>query len=286
MNADDDGDDDDKLLRALAGEARRERQSDDDRLDERWDRLAAGELSAAEEAELARLARTAAGTAAAHEAHEAFRPLDAAFRKRVVKALQAAAVQPAVAPPRSGRQPGRRRRGWLGAAAVAAAAAAAALVLWPAFHPPLPDYEIQVTGGEAKSRGGPAPGAPPRGETVYLLRPGDRLEIEARPKAAVGEPVAARWFAVRRGEEPRLLGAPRPEIAPSGAVRFAATLGRDLDLAPGPWSLWVMVGREGDLPDAALLRSRGAVAAGSTLRQRDWIVWRAAEVRVARAGEP
>jgi hypothetical protein len=281
---------DDDLLHALAGEVREERDRERARLDERWDRLAAGELSAAGEAELRALA---AESAAAREAYEAFRPLGEDFRKRVVQAIQAesgAAAEPRDAPmpwdasvPRPGRilRWDRRAAAWFGGALASAATLAASLFFLVGIHPPLPVYElVKVTGGEARWRGGPATAATPQAPAAYLLHPGSRLGIEARPTTPVAGPIEARWFAAREGEAPHELPAPAREVSKSGAVRLAGTLGQDLDLDPGLWSLWVMVGRPGELPDASVLRSRGAGAAGWTLRQMDGIVWRAAQLRV------
>lgn len=278
-------DDDDDLLHALAGEARREREREPAWLDERWDRLAAGELPAADEAELRALA---AESPAASEALEAFRPLGDDFRQRVVQAIkvQSAAApelpeQRHAAPPPPDRFRHRsRRRAWLGAGLASAVAVAAALILTVGAHPPLPDYEpVKVTGGEARSRGVPAAPAPPA-PTTLALHPGSPLRIEARPATAVLGPVEARWFAAREGEAPRELPAAERQVSKSGAAVLAGTLGKDLDLAPGAWSLWVMVGRPGELPGAAVLGSRGAGAPGWTRRQKDWIAWRVARFQV------
>jgi RNA polymerase sigma-70 factor (ECF subfamily) len=75
----------DSILSELGALARREREAESP-LDERWDRLAAGTLTAEEDAELRALA---ASSAEAREAYEAFRPLGAAFQARVVRAINA-----------------------------------------------------------------------------------------------------------------------------------------------------------------------------------------------------
>ena len=69
----------------LGALARREGEAES-LLDERWDRLAAGTLTAEEDAELRALA---ASSPEAREAYEAFRPLGAAFQARVVSAINA-----------------------------------------------------------------------------------------------------------------------------------------------------------------------------------------------------
>jgi RNA polymerase sigma-70 factor (ECF subfamily) len=75
----------DSILSELGALARREREAESP-LDERWDRLAAGTLTAEEDAELRALA---ASSAEAREAYEAFRPLGADFQARVVRAINA-----------------------------------------------------------------------------------------------------------------------------------------------------------------------------------------------------
>jgi RNA polymerase sigma-70 factor (ECF subfamily) len=75
----------DSILSELGALARREGEAESP-LDERWDRLAAGTLTAEEDAELRALA---ASSDEAREAYEAFRPLGAAFQARVVSAINA-----------------------------------------------------------------------------------------------------------------------------------------------------------------------------------------------------
>src|SRR5436305_14630439 len=74
----------DRLLRELGDLARSETKAEEARFDERWDRLAAGTLTAEEDAELKALA---ASSPEAREAYEAFRPLGADFQARVVSAI-------------------------------------------------------------------------------------------------------------------------------------------------------------------------------------------------------
>ena len=76
-------------MRDLGHLAREESEAEKRRLDERWDRLAAGTLSAEEEAELRALA---AASPEAARAYEAFRPLGADFQARVVEAIRAQEV--------------------------------------------------------------------------------------------------------------------------------------------------------------------------------------------------
>ena len=67
----------DPLLHELGRLAQEEKEAEDARRDERWDRLAAGTLGAEEDAALRTLAAT---SPAAREAYEAFRPLGEASR--------------------------------------------------------------------------------------------------------------------------------------------------------------------------------------------------------------
>ena len=76
----------DRLLRDLGHLAKEEEGAEKSRLDERWDRLAAGTLTAEEEAELLALAET---SPEAREAWEAFRPLGPEFQARVVEKIAA-----------------------------------------------------------------------------------------------------------------------------------------------------------------------------------------------------
>src|SRR5436853_7125100 len=72
------------LLKELGDLARREKEAEKAHLDERWDRLAAGTLTAEEGAELKALA---ASSPEAREAYAAFRPPGADFQARVVSAI-------------------------------------------------------------------------------------------------------------------------------------------------------------------------------------------------------
>ncbi len=76
----------DSILSELGALARQEGEAESPLLDERWDRLAAGTLTAEEDAELRALA---ASSDEAREAYEAFRPLGADFQARVVRAINA-----------------------------------------------------------------------------------------------------------------------------------------------------------------------------------------------------
>jgi hypothetical protein len=231
----------DRLLRELGHLAREEDGAERARLDERWDRLAAGTLTAEEEAELHALAET---SPEAREAWEAFRPLGPEFQARVVARIA-----------RGGRgrvlpfRPALRIGGWLTAAA--AAAAITVMLLLP--DAPLPDYQIaSVSGGSSETRG----------EQPGDFAPGDRIEVRLRPATAVRESLEAQLFLLREGELRRL--ETRSEPDPDGAVKMNGSLGHDLQ--PGIWTLWAVVGRPGDLPAPAELRLQGGRS-----REEDWI---------------
>jgi hypothetical protein len=232
----------DRLLRELGHLAREEEGAEKARLDERWDRLAAGTLTAEEEAELLALAET---SDEAREAYEAFRPLGPEFQARVVERI---------AKERLGRvlpfRPALRIGGWLTAAA--AAAAIAVVLIGPSA--PLPGYQISVSGGASEMRG--------EQEETVRFAPGDRYEVILRPDTAVteAESLEARCFLVRDGEQRHVEVQSHSE--PSGVVKLNGSIPSDLQM--GTWTLWAVVGRPGELPDAAELQK-------DEVRQRSWV---------------
>ncbi|HET9227381.1 MAG TPA: hypothetical protein VFR31_11990 [Thermoanaerobaculia bacterium] len=233
----------DRILRELGRLAREEEEAESARLDERWDRLAAGTLTADEEAELRALAETSPG---AREAWEAFRPLGPDFQARMVEQIAAEL------PKKEGKvlpfRPAVRIGGWI---AAAAAAVLAVVLLRPA--PPLPDYEVAVSGGTSEMRSGPA-------ETFL---PGDSVEVVLRPQTETSGSLEARLYLLH-GDDLRLLET-RSEVAdPGGSFKIKGTL--DPDLRPGTWTLWAVVGRPGDLPDPKELRLQEG-----RRRDEDWI---------------
>ena len=236
---------DDDLLRRLGQVAREQAAGGGLLLDERWDRLAAGTLSAEEDAELRRLA---ASSGEAREAYEAFRPLPAQFHARVVEAVATPAKVLRF------RRTVKRLAAW-GVATGAAAATLAALLL---RLPALPLYAVaEISGGSRTTRGE---------LSEATLAPGDRFEVALRPETAVRRAGSLRTRAfLIRGSDLRPLDV-QTQRDESGAVRLAGTL--DRDLPPGRWTLWLVVGRLGSLPDPERLRSRGAAA---PVRERNWV---------------
>lgn len=245
---------DESWHRELARVNREMEAEERDRLDDRWDRLSRGELSPEEEAGLRALAET---SEEARQAWEAFRPLGADFQARVVRSIQGEIT--AVKPPAK-TLPFRKRPSWIAAWSAAAAVAAAALFLLvrgPASSPPLPVYAAELTGGDQEYRGGTEPAA-----GVPVFSPGSILRLDAFPEEAVNGPVEARAFAARGAEWVKL-----ESPAGDGSKRLEGTIGKDLQLAPGVWRLWIVVGRPGKIP--ALRELKAELAAGRT-RHEDW----------------
>lgn len=234
----------DRWLRELAQVAKDEQQEEQSQLDERWDRLSAGELSPEEEAELQ-----------GREAYPAFRPLGPEFQARVVQAVQT--QQKKAAPARV--LPFYRRwpplKVWVPAAAAAGIALAVMLRSPAAF----PTYTgIQLASGGTRTMRGPS--------TERSFHPGDALQVSLTPETAVREKIEARCCFFSRGEE-RAFRLATAAISPQGGVRFDGTL--PPDIAKGDWRLWAVVGRIGKIPSdeqllAELPRTR------EPLREKDW----------------
>jgi hypothetical protein len=241
----------DYLLSELGHLARDENEAEKARLDERWDRLAAGTLTPEEDAELRALA---ASSPEAREAYAAFRPLGAEFQARVTGEIAAELATPAAPEPRPRvlpfRRPTFRIAGWL----TAAAAAAAGLVLLlrgPAAMPPLPVYTAELSGGVKTFRGEEVPSTNP---PIFI--PGSTLTFLARPEHSVKGQVEARFFLSHTGRGD--LSPWQPETGlemANGAVRFRGTLGREIHLQPGTWTIWVVACRSGEVPPASVIES-------------------------------
>lgn len=267
----------DDLLRQL-GERQRERSAGDaasrSRREESWDRLAAGELSAAEEAELAELARRSPDEA---ERLAAFQPLGDAFHERLVGALTAQRegeraagtderVPARLRPPRA-PEAGRGRR-WRRAAALASSLAAA-VVGFVVLRPPapLPLYVAKLQGATQPVRGAES-GAPP------IYSPGSTLTLVLQPAQKAGGAVRVRCRIARAGVARTEDWPPcaRALSSDEGSLRVSGTVGADIPYEPGVWTLWAIVERAGlrgrltrpSLPaDEVLLR----LAPGATLRR-------------------
>ncbi len=246
----------DAWLRDLAKTAQEEQDAEQSRLDERWDRLSAGELSPEEEETLRALAET---SSEARQAWEAFRPLGPEFQASMVRALQEQRAPAAPAPARTATLvppvrllPFRGRATRLGGWLTAAAAVAATLVLFlriPGAQPPLPGYDFVLSGGVREMRGEPLD----RPETFSS---GSPFNLVLTPQTAVSGKIEARFF-LARGEELRPWTVPGEarQIFPGGVVGIHGTVGREIAIPPGEWTLWAVVGRPGKLPNAEALRA-------------------------------
>jgi hypothetical protein len=233
----------DRLLRELGDLARSETKAEEARFDDRWDRLAAGTLTAEEEAELKALAESSPEY---REAYEAFRPLGADFQARVVSA-----IRPRILPFRPVM---RKAEVWVG---LAAALAAGVFFLVPRPESPLPSgYEAHFNTGDQTLRGDkphPANGIP-------TFSSGSRLELSISPLHPIpGQVKPQAFLSSSAGEED--LEAWKPESSfqiadKGGAVRLVGTLGQDLKLPPGDRTIWIVVARPGRTPRVDEVQAR------------------------------
>lgn len=247
-------------LRELAQMKRDQEAEAGNRLDERWDRLSAGELSPEEEAELKALAET---SGEAREAYEAFRPLGPEFHASVVQAIREQGLAPAeskaLEPPAKLLPFRRRARFWTGWSAAAAAAAALFFFLRNPASPPLPAYSMEVSGGISAMRG--------EQDEVEVFAPGDRCKVVLRPDRSIAqaEPLAAHSLLAQAGDLHRL-ETTREKLDRGGAVMMEVLI--DQDVQPGDWTLLAVVGRQGKLPEPAELQR---FSGHGQVRQRDWV---------------
>jgi hypothetical protein len=158
------------------------------------------------------------------ELRNAARRADAADAKGTGTALDAplgAAFEARVAARIAGeRRPARARRLWVALPSLAAAAALVLALTKPwAAHPSsaLPDYGIQVTGGEDVERGADA--VPRR---AVSARADAQLTVLLRPAHDVGEPVAVRVFALRGASPVEVAAETRASSTGSVEVRARA----------------------------------------------------------------
>lgn len=246
----------DRLLRDLGDLARKEAEAEQARLDERWDRLAAGTLTAEEETELKALA---ASSPEAGEAYAAFRPLGADFQARVANAINSQRASEAPAPEPREERPrvlpfrrlARRMEVWIGAAA-AVAAGVFFLVRGPAY-PPLPQYQMARLEGEKVIRGGEP--SPSNEAPVYT--PGSPLTITTNPFTPVTGPVDARAFLSRStGHEDLEPWKPNKVKIENGSVSIEGVLGDDLQISPGEWVVWTVVARPRNIPKPGEVQAR------------------------------
>ncbi len=247
---------DELWLKELAQMKRDQDAESEDRLDDRWDRLSAGTLSPEEEAELKALAGESPEAA---EAYEAFRPLGVDFQAGVVQEIQKQGFAPAADPPPAKVLPFRQRNltriVWSTAAAVAAALLF--FVVRGPSYPPLPAYAMAPVVGDQRFRGEAEPSA-----GLPVFSPGSLLILRAAPEHRDTDPVKAQAYAAQ-GADFFLLDA-EPSVD-NNAVQLRGTLGQEISLQPGSWTIWIVVSRPGRSPTVSELKS--ALQAGA---HDDW----------------
>jgi len=233
----------DRLLRELGDLARSQTKAEEARFDERWDRLAAGTLTAEEEAELKALADSSPEY---REAYEAFRPLGAEFQARVVSAIQSKQAaeraagdrqretqkRPPPVPPFWQRMV-RRPEVWAGFAA--AVVVVFLLVPPPPVLTPLSDYTA-----EAKAQ------SEYRGSESRPAHPGSQVIVTLRPDTEVKPPLEARSFLSRAGTVDLRPWQSTPEIKGNGVVILRGALPKDIQA--GLWTVWGIVARPDRMP--------------------------------------
>ncbi len=249
----------DRLLRDLADQARRDEEAEPARFDERWDRLASGTLTAEEDAELKALA---ASSPESREAYEAFRPLGADFQARVLSAIQAektaAAPRAELPEPRPRvlpfRRAVRRVEVWLGTAA-AVAAGVFLFLRSPAALPPLSGYALTH---EVQSKY--------RGSDSQTATPGSLVKLKVLPDTAVKGAVDTQGFLSCGGGDLRPWQLkPSPDHPGNGVVIYLqGTL--DKGTPPGSCEIWIVVSR----PDKAPRDFPAEWRAGRRTGNADW----------------
>lgn len=251
------------LLDQLSQAAREQTQDEQDRLDPRWDRLAAGLLSAEEHDELLGLA-DASGEA--NEAYRAFKPLGPAFESRVAAAILArqqveaeerlaaeeeAVPAAAVSPPAPAVSPPGRRAWYFGGLGSVLAAAMTVMFFVSSLADPLPNYAPERLAGISEDRGS-VPALVAGGGTPVYFR-GNEIPLVAEARIEPGEKPEAQLFYV--AEDGRLSGSKLAPRIDNGGMRvaFSPIVGDDLELPPGNWRLVVVIARPGKWPDSTTL---------------------------------
>jgi hypothetical protein len=212
--------------------------------DPRWDEVAAGTASESTVAELRRLSEEAG----LPEAFDMFAPMSPDETERVQRAVAAVVESErddlkdtAAAAPRSlaAVRASRRRPVVFGVVAALAMAAAVAL-FWRSPSPePVasawPAYDATLSGGEREFRDD---------AEARRFRAGSTLTIQLRPERAVDGAPAVRAWVVGPERAVALVG--ELQTAPTGALRFRATL--PVKLPAAPVSVWLVLGVDAELP--------------------------------------
>jgi len=124
------------------------------------------------------------------------------------------------------------------------AAAAAVLFFFLRVPAPLPAYSPRLEGESRSVRGEPA-----QTEGLPVFTSTSLLRLTAQPAKTVKGAVKAQVFFSRLAGDGDLhpLDA-QPDIAESGAARLEGRVGREIQIPPGEWRLWIVVGRPGAIP--------------------------------------
>jgi hypothetical protein len=172
------------------------------------------------------------------------RPLDDRERAAVLDGMfEEIDRKAAVVPPAS-----RGRNRWI-AIVGAAVAIAAALVLWIAWPRgstiELPRYAItELRGGAAEVR------SDPRAlDRTLVLRRGDPIAVVVTPERP-GTAALSIWLLAHGGGEP-VMAKVDAMVASSGAVKIEGPIDRWLTLAPGEWTIDVLVAPADAAPTSA-----------------------------------
>jgi len=237
-----------------------------------WDRLAKGELPAEEHA---RLRERASADPEIAQLYEAFRPLDGSVKATIAARAEASLRRPRVV---------RLRRVALVAGPLAAAAVLLLVLRLPRPRSgdvlaAVPEYSLDLTGGDRTTRSGEPMPAPAPGTAVDLHR-GSHLEIVLRPATAVKQTVAVHAFLVQ-GDVARPWDVPMERSA-DGAVRVSGQAGSLLGVPPGSWDLVFTVSSAGAAapePADVARAARGEAAGGAH-------PWRLLDARVHLLDEP
>jgi hypothetical protein len=250
----------DRLLRDLGDLARSEAEADEARFDDRWDRLAAGTLTAEEDAELKALAESSPEH---REAYEAFRPLGADFQARVLSSIEAErAGETEQSKPKESqsrvlpfRRTVRRASVWLGSAAAVAAGVFFAVRMMAPFQP-LPGYQLDDLQVQSEYRGSDSGTA----------TPGSLVKLKVRADTSVKGAVETEGFLSCGGGDLRPWQLkPSPDNPGNGVViGLQGTL--DKGTPPGSCEIWIVVARPGKAPGDF----RAEWRAGRRMGNADW----------------
>jgi hypothetical protein len=237
----------DDLLTQLAKAKREEDASADD---PRWEKLARGELSAAEDAELRARAETEPEVALLYEA---YRPLSAQVKERIAARIASAPKSSVVV-----LRPWRRIAVIVLPLAAAAAFVVAARRPQPELDARSPSYTLEASRGDRAQRSAheTAPGP-------IALQRDSTLELVLRPSTPSSVPVTVRAFLVQ-GEDARAWSPPIQRSA-DGAARIAGKAS-ELGLQSGTWDLAFALGNADAVPSDPSAIARALRAPSSAHR--------------------